>query len=109
VRELRRLAIAACALALLGAELADPTEPPGGPDLGPADPGEARPQGWMLQSLLVAPGRRLAVIDGAALREGDLLAGSRVLEISIDGVELDRAGERVRLRLVTPSVTREED
>jgi MSHA biogenesis protein MshK len=94
-------------LALIGAELPDPTRPPGVVPAGPAP--TAEPGGMVLRSLLVAPERRLAVIDGTQVREGDRVGGARVLEISLEGVELERAGERLHLRLTAPALRTEAD
>jgi len=88
-------ALPACAQALQ-----DPTRPatgmPGGAAL---DAPSAAPQ---LQSVLVgrAPGgRRIAVIDGETVRQGDAFHGARVARVTDTEVELVRGAERQVLRL----------
>ena len=89
------------ALALLAvlagsaAAMVDPTRPlgPGATALPAADSG--RPA---LDSVLIAPGRRVAVIDGRAISEGESRGGVRVWRITPDGVEVS-VGDGPRLRL----------
>lgn len=78
------------------AGLPDPTRP-SAPD-GPArtGPQEEEP---LLQSTLISPSRRLAVIGGRPYRVGDRLDGARVVAIRPYEVELDGTGGRRLLRL----------
>lgn len=60
--------------------LVDPTRPP---NTIPAavDESEEVEEGLMLTSILVSPGRKVAVISGVSVTEGQLVRGARVLEI----------------------------
>jgi len=61
---------------------------------------------WHLESTLVSPERRLAVIDGRMVRAGDRLGDAQVLEIGPDQVTL-RSDERiVHLRLLPAEATK---
>lgn len=81
--------------------LQDPTRP--------TDPalyfgsGETR-TGWSLQSILSAPGRRIAVINGARVREGDLIGSARVVHIRESHVLLNTGGRTLTLRLLPGSL-----
>lgn len=83
-------------------ELQDPTRPPaqfeahGG---GTITRVSAAPQ---LQSVLIAReagGRRVAVIDGETVRQGESFRGARVARVGPEEVELVRGGERQVLKL----------
>jgi MSHA biogenesis protein MshK len=102
-------AVKAAALALLFAAgahaqaqaLQDPTRPPAAAALSSGTRAPA-PAGPRLQSILVAReagGRRLAVIDGEAVRLGEQFHGARLARIGDNEVELVRGGERQVLRL----------
>jgi MSHA biogenesis protein MshK len=83
------------------APLNDPTRPPAAA-LPAAAGTSAGPQ---LQSVLVgrAPGgRRIAVIDGETVRQGDDFHGARVARVGDTEVELVRGRERQVLRLYGP-------
>lgn len=84
----------------LAAALDDPTEPPpnyqavpvGGaqPDVGSATP----IQRWLLTSTLISPQRRIAVINGRAVKPGDTLEDVTVVEVAPATVRLrDTQGE----------------
>ena len=101
-----RLAVAVLCLASPArAELPDPTRPPGispdAPSAAPSAPREPR-----LTSIVVAPERRLAVIDGQPVRVGDEIAGARVVTIQPERVRLRRGDETITLRLGGASVKR---
>ena len=86
--------------------LVDPTRPPdAAPVLGSAvSAGAARPQ---LQSVLVSNrpgGRRLAVIDGRSVREGDKVGGAVVVGIGEASVMLRRGKTLETLRLTPQTV-----
>lgn len=98
---------AAAALLLLAAThahaamLPDPMRPPAAAS--GADATAANPSGApRLQSILVARaagGRRLAVIDGETVRQGESFRGARLVRVGADEVELVRGAERLVLRL----------
>ncbi len=53
----------------------------------------------VLQSVLVGPNRRVAVIDGETVRQGDRFRDARVARIIPGAVELVRGAERQVLKL----------
>lgn len=90
--------LALCLAAAAGpacAQMTDPTRPT--PWVGT----HAAPvvRGPVLETVLVSPLRRQAVISGRLVRVGDEVAGSRVLRIATDGVEMERAGHTTWLLL----------
>lgn len=66
---------------LRAAELIDPTRPPRGAETPPPTREAATRSGWTLESTLVAPDRRVAVINGELVTEGESIGGARVVEI----------------------------
>lgn len=77
---------------------ADPTRPlRAGPE--PSAPAAARRP--TLESVLIGPTRRVAVIDGQRLREGEMKGGLKVWRILPEGVEVSVNGAE-RLLLVFP-------
>lgn len=99
-----RLALAAVFLALgtfgtaVAQGLIDPTRPPQTtPDKG--EP-EQRPSGPQLQSVLISPGRRVAVISGSAIALGGRYGDATVASISEDAVVLQYRDRRQTLFLV---------
>jgi len=78
------------------AEIRDPTRPPrrlleAAQNQDPQQ--EAAPPRLSLQSILVGQGRRLALIDGKLLTEGQSIEGAEVLRIDPSGVEM-RFGDK---------------
>ena len=112
------LGAAALALALpCGAQaLTDPTKPPSAflRALAQADsakggaPAPAAPAEPQLQSVLLAPGRQVAVIDGEPVALGGTFRGARVTRITSTSVELMRGRERQLLRLAAPNEAKAE-
>ena len=95
----KRLSIAALGLVLLGAtgvraELQDPTRPP---DFSAVEAvvGTAGAMGLpagsrlTLQSILISPTRRIAIVNGERVKEGDEIGTARVVEIRAWGLELE--------------------
>jgi len=82
----------------------DPTRPPSQAEIeawfGRAAHREARPA-HSLQSTLLSPTRRLAMIDGQRLGIGDRIAQARVVEIGPGRVVLERADETIVLEIDT--------
>lgn len=83
--------------------LTDPTQP--------TDPtlffgkGKTQPGGgWSLQSILSSPQRRIAVINGARVREGDRIGSARVVKIRDSHVLLNTGGRTLTLRLLPDSI-----
>ncbi|MCP4044258.1 MAG: MSHA biogenesis protein MshK [Gammaproteobacteria bacterium] len=81
--------------------LEDPTRPPDYQPLAEvaANPDKSTVQ-WSLSSILIASGRRLAVINGQLLALGDTIDEARVVSIEKGLVTLYVGDERVKLRLV---------
>ena len=61
----------------------------------------ARPKTWMLNSILHAPGRQRAIINGRLLAVGERIDGARVIAIDRDRVRLSRQGKTIILKLET--------
>jgi MSHA biogenesis protein MshK len=87
------------------APLADPTRPP---NAAAASAGEAAARaGPQLQSVLISPARRVAVISGRAVALGDKYGDATVASISESAVLLRYAGRSETLRLI-PCVEKRE-
>ena len=86
----------------------DPTQPPGTALVAIVE--SVKPQAALtLDSILYGVDRRLAVINGKVLAEGDRVADVEVLEISRDSVRISRGGSPSRLQLAkTPDIRRPE-
>jgi MSHA biogenesis protein MshK len=66
---------------------------------------EKRPAGgWSLQSILSSDQRRIAIINGTAVREGDWIDNARVVRIHPSKVLLQSGGRRLTLRLLPDSI-----
>ena len=94
-----------CCMAALGSAFAltDPTRP--------TDPaayfgtGTATDsKGWALQSILFASDRRIAVINGTRVQEGDRIGSARVVRIRDSQVLLDTGGRSLTLHLLPETV-----
>jgi MSHA biogenesis protein MshK len=99
-----------CALLLLGPGLAgnahalkDPTQP--------TDPknyfGSAESHSdssWSLQSILSSPQRRIAVINGTRVKEGERIGSARVVRIHDSRVLLNSRGRTLTLHLLPESI-----
>ena len=77
--------------------LPDPPRPPAALGAGGVDPMAA--SGPVLQSVLIAPRRKVAVISGETVQVGDRLGDARVAKISEGEVVLVRGGQTQTLRL----------
>ncbi len=90
--------------AVVAASLPDPTRPTTQGQAGSSVASRER-GGPALQSVLISPQRREAIIDGKTVRVGDLVGDSRVVRILETEVFL-RAGDEVRaLRMFPPLKT----
>lgn len=92
--------LAPCASALAQTGLGDPTKPTAlsDPDEVAAAQAAQGPR-WRLQSTLVADTRRVAVINGRTVAQGERVDGAQLVEIRQDGVTLEHEGQRITLRL----------
>jgi MSHA biogenesis protein MshK len=101
----RLLAVCLCALAagVHAQAVQDPTRPPA--QLIKPSAGAALSGAPQLQSILIARGaggRRVAVIDGAMVRVGDVVRGARVTGMTPSEVQLQRGGKREVLTMRAP-------
>jgi len=83
--------------------LGDPTRPTSLAEPAPARAVQSGPR-WRLQSTLVADTRRLAIINGRTVAQGDRIDGAVVREVRQEGVTLEVGDQRVELRIVPGSV-----
>jgi len=60
---------------------------------------------WTLHSILHSPDRRIAIINGQRVQEGDRVGSAKVLRIGNSHVLLQTGGHRLTLRLL-PGSTR---
>lgn len=99
----------AFALPLAAAGEGDRRDPLRPPDYREPEPTVERfdASAWRLASTLVSDDRRIAVINGQAVRAGDYVGGARVLEIESGRVALDYRGRRFDVRRATAEVRRE--
>ena len=95
-------ALAAVSCASLAQALTDPTRPPTEPlpsdaptALAPADASKPR-----LQTILISPTRKLAVIDGRTVALGERFGDARLVSISETAVVLKRGDKTETLRLL---------
>lgn len=66
----------------------------------PTRAARAAPSGPVLQSTLVSPQRRLAVISGRQVRVGDSIDGAVITDISPYEVRMTKGGRETTLRLL---------
>ena len=78
---------------------ADPTAPPEAAQQG-AEPDDAAPLP-VVRAVIDSGDRRLAVVDGRLVREGERVDYGRVERIERSAVVFDRDGQRVRVSTVT--------
>lgn len=91
-------------VATAGAQQRDPTRPPSAAEVAAwfGDASETdRRSPYRLQSILLAPDRRIAIIDGRRLRTGDRLGEAEVAAIEPGRVILHQAGDTIELTLDT--------
>ncbi len=85
--------------------LADPTRPAAA--LGSGAGGGAAASGpakWTLTSTLIAPHRRVAVINGRVMQVGQKIDGAELVAVESGSVLLRRAGQRIELKLIAGNV-----
>jgi MSHA biogenesis protein MshK len=83
--------------------LRDPTRPPAASAKAVA--GKTEQSGWILQSVLISPERRYAIINGEVVPVGGSIAGAELLAIAEERVTL-RTPEGLRILHLFPDVTR---
>lgn len=77
----------------------DPTRPPVGAMATVAGPREENDGRLVLQSVLVAPDRQIAVVSGVPLAIGDEVQGHRLLRVTDTGAVLQGPTGRINLKL----------
>jgi len=86
-----------------GAPFGDPTRPPGQVE----SAADAGPNGApRVESILIAPDRRIAVVNGREVTVGSQLGDARVVRISESEVVIRRTGGEETLKLFAPLVGR---
>jgi MSHA biogenesis protein MshK len=93
------LAIFSARQAAFAQGLSDPTRPPSFSDV-PFD-GAAAPSGPVLQSIVLSPNRRLALINGKLIGIGGRVGAATLVAIEIDSVRL-REGVGTRVLKLLP-------
>ena len=90
------------AAATAGAQaMRDPTRPPVASTRSLA--GKTEPSGWILQSVLISPERRYAIINGEVVPIGGSIAGAELISIAAERVTL-RTREGLRVVYLFPDV-----
>jgi MSHA biogenesis protein MshK len=100
-----RLISFAAASVLAGAALAQPLADPMRPPMrGPAELRQSEAPSTRLQSVLISPGRNVAVIDGRAIRVGERVGDAILVSIEPSEVTLQRGAALERLTLLPGAV-----
>jgi MSHA biogenesis protein MshK len=79
-------------------QLSDPTRPPGTQIAAKRAGTKAAPR-WILSSTLIAPTRRLAIINGKTVTVGEKVGGAEVMRIEPARVSLQEGGKQLVLKL----------
>ena len=94
---------AGVASAAVAQALRDPTRPPAaGANI---VAGKMQASGWVLQSVLISPERRYAIINGEVVALGGSIAGAELISIAAERVTL-RTREGLRVVYLFPDVAR---
>ena len=80
------------------AELGDPTRPPDVSTVAVATP-ESGSAPFRVSSILMAPGRKVAIVNESRVEVGDAVGGATVIEINAQAVLLKLAGQEIELRI----------
>jgi MSHA biogenesis protein MshK len=83
--------------------LRDPTRPPATGGKGGATRSE--PPGWVLQSVLISPERRYAIINGEIVQIGGSIDGAELIAVAAERVTL-RTRQGLRVLRLFPDVAR---
>ncbi|GMR07389.1 MAG: hypothetical protein BMS9Abin26_0392 [Gammaproteobacteria bacterium] len=90
------------------AQLRDPMQPPEF-QYSAGDVAQSKYSGYELTSIIIAPGRRVAVINGQSLSKGDSLGNVTVVDIRPAEVLLKRGEEDIVLSLIPVNVKKPVD
>lgn len=85
------------------ADLVDPTQPPAALESRSGQPPDQPDSAHVLQSVLISPTRRIAVINGQTVALGDRYGEARVVRIS-EGEVVLRNGQDVQVLKLFPGV-----
>ena len=80
------------------AELGDPTRPPDVSTVAVESP-ESGDAPFRVSTILIAPGRKVAIVNGSRVEVGDKVGGATVSEINAQAVLLEMTGEEFELRI----------
>ncbi len=80
------------------AELGDPTRPPDVSTVAVESP-ESGDAPFRVSTILIAPGRKVAIVNGSRVEVGDKVGGATVSEINAQAVLLELGGEEIELRI----------
>ncbi len=82
------------------AELGDPTRPPDVSTVAVESPESgAGDAPFRVSTILIAPGRKVAIVNGSRVEVGDEVGGATVSEINAQAVLLEMTGEEFELRI----------
>lgn len=107
-----KIAVRLCSLLLAAGaaaaqSLPDPTRPPGSlataPDAEAVDGVSSAP---LLQSVIISPGRRVAIIAGQTVKQGDKFGDAKVVRITENEVVL-RNGDNVQTLKLFPNIEKQ--
>lgn len=85
------------------ASLPDPTRPPAALYAVGENTGDDAPSAPALQSVLIGPGRRVAVINGQTVKVGDTVGDAQLVKIS-EGEVMLRSGKELRILKLFPEL-----
>jgi MSHA biogenesis protein MshK len=88
-----------------GQALSDPMRPPEG--LGPAGPEQGLESGPVLQSVMIAPAMRAAIISGQLVKQGERYGDAVLVKVAESEVVL-RSGAETRVLKLYPGVDKRE-
>lgn len=77
----------------------DPTRPPAGLDAGPAEGDAADGGGMMLQSVMISPSGRAAIINGVMVKQGGKYGDAVLVKVTESEVVLKSGAESQVLKL----------
>ncbi len=80
------------------AELGDPTRPPDVSTVA-VESSESGDAPFRVSTILIAPGRKVAIVNGSRVEVGDEVGGATVSEINAQAVLLEMTGEEFELRI----------
>lgn len=88
---------------VVAAPLTDPTQPPGFVG-GVTAAGSTKAPAWQVSSILISSDRRMAVINGKIVSQGDIVGSAKVIRISHTAVTLRNNIETFTVKLLPAQV-----